>query len=246
MRIARPVTRAPQSARAFTLIEILVVIAIIGILAGLLFPAFSRARANGRRATCASNLKQLGLAFNLYAQDHRKYPFVDDGVETDSDGTRECLAWPFRIYPYVKSVAVFKCPSFPKGELDPSCLSPDTSDPAHPIYFLGSYDVNLLYGSFYRDPVTTQVVMRIPRPQRMTPSTYLRPSSTILLLDGDGRLVAPGYETPQPTTVIDLVTHGVDARHEGGANVAFVDGHVKWMKLESLLKMSLWLPTGSE
>lgn len=53
----------------FTLIELLVVIAIIAILAAILFPVFGRARENARKATCQSNLKQLGLAFSMYAQD---------------------------------------------------------------------------------------------------------------------------------------------------------------------------------
>ena len=82
--------------------------------------------------------------------------------------------------------------------------------------------------------------------QRLSPTRYTRPSTTILILDGDGQFVSPGYETPQPTTIEDLVNHGVDAHHEGGANVAFADGHVKWMSLESLLKRSLWLPGGPE
>jgi prepilin-type N-terminal cleavage/methylation domain-containing protein len=60
---------------AFTLIELLVVIAIIAILAAILFPVFARARESARRATCLSNLKQLGTAFQMYTQDYDEvYP----------------------------------------------------------------------------------------------------------------------------------------------------------------------------
>ena len=61
--------------RAFTLIELLVVIAIIAILAAILFPVFARARESARRSNCLSNLKQIGVAFQLYAQDYDEtYP----------------------------------------------------------------------------------------------------------------------------------------------------------------------------
>ena len=56
--------------KGFTLIEILVVIAIIAILAAILFPVFSRARAKARQATCASNLKQLAMAMEMYTTDY--------------------------------------------------------------------------------------------------------------------------------------------------------------------------------
>src|ERR1043166_9351048 len=59
----------PPRQRGFTLIELLVVIAIIAILAALLFPVFAQARAQARKAACTSNLKQIDLAFRVYADD---------------------------------------------------------------------------------------------------------------------------------------------------------------------------------
>jgi prepilin-type N-terminal cleavage/methylation domain-containing protein/prepilin-type processing-associated H-X9-DG protein len=90
----------------FTLIELLVVIAIIAILAAILFPVFARARENARRASCSSNLKQLGLGILQYAQDYdEKYPmrFIDGA------------GWNQTTQPYLKSAQVFVCPSNPNA-----------------------------------------------------------------------------------------------------------------------------------
>lgn len=94
----------------FTLIELLVVIAVIAIIAAILFPVFAHVREKARQTTCASNLKQLGLAIAQYAQDYDDtYPLAYyPTVPAQPDVT-----WRGLTFPYTKSAALYSCPSNP-------------------------------------------------------------------------------------------------------------------------------------
>jgi prepilin-type N-terminal cleavage/methylation domain-containing protein/prepilin-type processing-associated H-X9-DG protein len=109
----RPSTQRNISQRGFTLIELLVVIAIISLLAAILFPVFARARENARRASCQSNMKQLGLGIAQYLQDYDgTFPaglgYTYGGPDTLFDYSG--AGWAEKIYPYVKNAQVYVCP----------------------------------------------------------------------------------------------------------------------------------------
>lgn len=111
----------------FTLIELLVVIAVIAILMAILLPALKAAREHGKRAVCLNNLRQLTLAWIMYADDNedclctawvgRPGCWVDIAGENASEATQRKAMESGVLFPYVKNVRLYKCPTGIRGEM---------------------------------------------------------------------------------------------------------------------------------
>jgi prepilin-type N-terminal cleavage/methylation domain-containing protein/prepilin-type processing-associated H-X9-DG protein len=208
----------------FTLIELLVVIAIIAVLAAILFPVFARARENARRASCQSNLKQIGLAVVQYTQDYdEKYPMhnPDDPIGYNAIvwdyATSTRLNWNDAIQPYLKNWQIYRCPSAPKNSTYPPNGNSSSS-------YMGN-------GVVFRRPGTAQIDSAVS--VAVIPET----SKTILVHEAAN---ASNQSAVNPRKALNDtffycpldVSH--DLMHFDGGNLLFCDGHVKWSKQRSI------------
>jgi len=142
--------RRAERHTGFTLIELLVVIAIIAILAAILFPAFARARENARRASCQSQLKQIGLGILQYTQDYdERY------VPRENGPSGSIVTWQENLQPYIKSTQIFKCPSNP-GRDGSATFVLNTND--IPISYAMNADLSAVSMSAVSSVATTMMV----------------------------------------------------------------------------------------
>ncbi len=93
--------------RGFTLIELLVVVTIIGLLAALLFPVFAKAREQARQTVCVSNLRQIGLAIQMYQADHNNVPPEAFGDASEVAADQQPALDP--LLPYEHAPAIYHC-----------------------------------------------------------------------------------------------------------------------------------------
>src|SRR2546423_832762 len=102
------VPRPSSDRRGFTLVELLVVIAIIGVLVALLLPAVQAARESARRMSCASNLRQVGLATHNYHDINQAFPIgVSNDIPGAGNGSNSNWTWPARILPFIEQSALY-------------------------------------------------------------------------------------------------------------------------------------------
>lgn len=206
--------------KGFTLIELLVVIAIIAILAAILFPVFARARENARRASCQSNLKQIGLGVLQYTQDYdEKYPSRYMNY-TPANSTTNGVAWREAIQPYVKSTQLFACPS-----------NTGNSDKTWPQFVIPrSYSIN---GS--EDTNSTGGNAPAGDDGRSASLASISSSAQCILV-GESN---PKWQWPE-YNITDNGSPFVPG-HLGNVNFLFCDGHVKALKPTATIRgANMW------
>jgi prepilin-type N-terminal cleavage/methylation domain-containing protein/prepilin-type processing-associated H-X9-DG protein len=227
-----------ENHRAFTLVELLVVISIIAMLMSIMLPALGKARESGRRVVCSSNLRQLTLAWNMYAgenndklcsPDTETYDSWVYGTEPDYElGIEEGVLWP-----YTQSVKLYECQSA-RNYQSVHCR------PNRPRDYSISRTMGYPYTFWWYDGGDVSSFKTL--------SEISRPSEKMVFIDADGGYSGIAFnegagwlqrafwafssgeklttwEFPRfsyaPTWSLNIIT----ARHSNGCNLSFADGH---------------------
>jgi len=222
---------ANQAARpAFTLLEILIVISIIGLLAALLFPVFARVRESGRTQVCSSNLRQLGLAFTQYTQDY---------------GGRFPGSGAFQVWGSPGSW-VGGTTGKPIADITDQKPIPDLANASGTGFYSASVEKGALFpyaksAAIYVCPSNADgEVKKLTYSMNcaigfMGSTRIVTPAEIVLLVDEEKANDGFFYATDNTASgATGNSTDSLTVKHNGGGNLLFCDGHVKHYNIDSL------------
>jgi prepilin-type N-terminal cleavage/methylation domain len=218
-RAQKPAPEKPD--KGFTLLEMLMVVAIIGLLAALLLPGLAAAKARGRTATCKNNLRQMAHALAMYESDYGFLPGCGDsliGTNHFPWDFASTNSWLVRIQPYVGTNSdIFSCPDYvPHMNWNKTKKSDSfgyNANGSSQIYV--DMDKNLGLG-FGKDHFIRSISLGAPADMIEIGDLQL-PNSVWC------NIISPWHKKP-----LGNVNCVVPSRHSGGANIAFCDAHVQW------------------
>ena len=211
---------------AFTLLELLAVIATISTLAALLLPVLGKAKTKALQTNCSANVHQLGLAWRMYHEENagwlvESYPFNNSNVWVLGDMTRANeatntdLIKAGKLFVFSRNPSIYRCPADPGVDIEG----------AH-VMNVRSYSMNSFMGG--RPPATPIIPARAAAfvPYFAKESEIPRPSENWVFVDEDQRSINDGFFIVDPTAHIWFDFPALAAnRHNYGFSLTFADGH---------------------